>query len=239
MRECRLLRFEHAALSRCFSDKPALGVLFLEGVLAGSLGLLADVRGRLAGSTRTPANFADALQAEGEEEAYNRAAPSLLTLLRRSAFFEVFTEGHLDALAAAAESRYFCRGEPIVEQGARDSGLWVLATGRVALNYRPPGAEQVFALRTLTNPGSVVTRAGLGGVMEHSTAVVATRDCTVYRIDAASLAPALDADPRLAFALTRRLLWRSGTRGVLVSTADELLDAVAATLGWCSLSPAD
>ena len=209
MSACRLLRFEHAALSRCFAEQPALGVLFLEGVLAGSLALLSDVRGRLAGSTRTPANFADALQREGEEEAYNRAAPPLLTLLRRSAFFEVFTERHLDTLAATAESRYFCRGEPIVEQDARDPGLWVLATGRVALNYRPPGAEQAFALRTLTEPGAIVTWAGLGGVTEHSTAVVATRDCTVYRIDPTALAPALDTDPRLAFALTRRLLWLS------------------------------
>lgn len=73
--QCRLLRFDHAALDAYFSGHPEVGLIFLEAVLSGGLDLLATIRGRIATATRAPADFAHALHAEGEEEAYNRAPP--------------------------------------------------------------------------------------------------------------------------------------------------------------------
>ena len=204
---CQVLRFDHAELAGLFEDEPRLGVLFLEPILRQCFERLADMRSRLTSWSQTPVNFARALQDDGEEETYNRAPPPVLELLRRSAFFEVFEEAWLRRMALAVESRYFCRGEPIVEQGSRDPGLWVLATGRVALNYRPPATENAFALRTLSDPGAVVAMAGLAGAEAHAASVVAVRDCTVYRLDPARLEPVLRSDPGFAFALTRRLLW--------------------------------
>ena len=204
---CRLLRFDHAALADLFEDEPRLGALFLEPIVWQCHERLADMRSRLTGYSQTPVNFAHALQEEGEEETYNRAPPPLLDLLRRAAFFEVFDEGWLRRIAQAAESRYFCRGEPIVEQESPDAGLWVLATGRVALNYRPAGAEAAFALRTLSDPGAVVAMAGIAGVETQAASVVAVRDCTVYRLDPARLESIQRDDHGFAFALTRRLLW--------------------------------
>ena len=167
------------------------------------------MRARLASYSRTPVNFAHALQAEGEEETYNRAPPPLIDLLRPSAFFE---EPNLRVLAEAPESRYFCRGEPLIAQGDTKPGLWVLATGRVALNHRPHGSGEAFALRTLSNPGSIVGWAGFAGVSEYSTSVVVTRDCTVYRIDPGALVDRLTDDPFFAQALTRRLLLLVSTK---------------------------
>ena len=204
---CRTLRFSHEALAALFAEDPALGAGFLELILHRCLDVLAERRSRIVRYSRTPVNFAQSLDAKGEEETYNRAPPPVTELLRRSPFFEVFEEAQLRVFAEAVESRYFCRGEPIVEQGSRDAGLWVLATGRVALNYRPAGMKEAFALRTLSNPGSVVAVAGVASVEATQTSVRATRDCTVYRIDPPRLAAALDGDPALRLALVRRVLW--------------------------------
>lgn len=206
-RPCRALRFEHAALAELFDEQPRLGVAFLESILRQCFERLADMRARLTAWSQTPVNFARTLQDEGEEETYNRAPPPLTELLRRSAFFAPLAEDRLRLFAGAVESRYFCRGEPIVEQGSREPGLWVLATGRVALNHSPPATDEAFALRTISEPGSVVALAGLPGVDAHGASVVATRDCTVYRIDTERLGPALRGDPPLALALARRVLW--------------------------------
>ena len=204
---CRTLQFDFDALGALFADEPALETGFLELILGRCLDVLAERRARIVEHSRTPVNFADALDAKGEEETYNRAPPPVIELLRRSAFFEVFEEGHLRQLVQAVESRYFCRGEPVVEQGSRSPGLWVLATGRVALNYRPAGTKEYFALRSLTLPGSVVALAGVAGIERTQTAVRATRDCTTYRIDPQRLEAALAGDPTLALALARRVLW--------------------------------
>ena len=204
---CRVLQFDFDALDALFAEEPVLETGFLELILGRCLDVLAERRARIVEHSRTPVNFADALDAKGEEETYNRAPPPVMELLRRSAFFEVFEEGHLSQLAQAVESRYFCRGEPVVEQGSRSPGLWVLATGRVALNYRPAGTKEYFALRSLTLPGSVVALAGVAGIERTQTAVRATRDCTVYRIDPQRLEAALTGDPTLALALARRVLW--------------------------------
>ncbi|MYN66176.1 MAG: cyclic nucleotide-binding domain-containing protein [Acidobacteria bacterium] len=206
-RACRTLRFEHGPLAALFEEEPRLGVVFLEGILRQCFERLADMRARLTAYSQTPVNFARALQDEGEEEAYNRAPPPLIELLRRSAFFAPLDEEQLRLFAGAVESRYFCRGEPIVQQGSPESGLWVLATGRVALNYSPPSTDEAFALRTISEPGSVVAIAGLPGVDAHGASVVATRDCTVYRIDTERLGQVLRDDPSLALALVRRVLW--------------------------------
>ena len=204
---CRTLRFSHEALAALFAEDPALGAGFLELVLHRCLDVLAERRARIVRHSRTPVNFAQSLDARGEEEAYNRAPPPVMELLRRSPFFEVFDEAQLRLFAAAVESRYFCRGEPIVEQGSRAPGLWVLATGCVALNYRPAGMTEAFALRTLSNPGSIAALAGVAGVEAAQASVRATRDCTVYRVDPRGLAPALDNDPAFRLALVRRVLW--------------------------------
>ena len=201
------LRFEHAALAALFEEQPRLGVVFLESILRQCFERLADMRARLTAYSQTPVNFARALQDEGEEETYNRAPPPLIELLRRSAFFAPLEEDRLRLFAGAVESRYFCRGEHIVEQGSPEVGLWVLATGRVALNFSPAATDEAFALRTISEPGSVVAIAGLPGVDAHGASVVATRDCTVYRIDTDRLEPVLRENPALALALARRVLW--------------------------------
>ena len=205
--DCRTLRFSHAALAAFFAREPALGAGFLELILRRCLAVLAERRSRIVRHSQTPVNFAQSLDAKGEEEAYNRAPPPVTELFRRSAFFEVFDESHLRLFAQAVESRYFCRGEPIVEQGSRDPGLWVLATGRVALNYRPAGMQQAFALRTISSPGAVVALAGIACIESSQTAVQAMRDCTLYRIDPQRLDPSLEREPALALGLMRRLLW--------------------------------
>ena len=156
-------------------------------------------------------NFAHALRDEGEEETYNRAPPPVMDLLRRSAFFEVFEES-----AAACPRRVPSRAATSVaasrssSRGTTRRGLWVLATGRVALNYRPPSARKAFALRVISDPGAVVALAGLPGVERQPASVVAVRDCTVYRIEPPSAGPAAE-DAALALAVVRRLLWLGST----------------------------
>ena len=211
-RPARTLRFEHAALRRLFADDPRTSLVLIEPILRQCYQRLAEMRARLTTYSHTPANFARALPDEGEEETYNRAPPPVTDLLRRSAFFEVFNEARLKTIGDTVESHYFCRGEPIVAQGDRVPGLWVLATGRVALNFRPPGAAEPFALRTLTDPGAIAALAGLGGIDRQAATVVAVRDCTVYRIDPVQLEPVLRDDPAFARDLARRILWLVSTR---------------------------
>ena len=204
---CRVLRFPHAALDDLFVEHPEVGVVFLTAVLGGSLDLLATIRDRIASAANAPADFPHTLHAEGEEEAYNRAPPPLSDLLRRSAFFAVFDEAQLATLTEGSQSRYFCRGEPVLRQGSRNAGFWVLATGRVVLHYRPSEQGPEVVVGTLSTPGAVVAWAGCAGTDRHSTSLVATRDCTLYRLDPYVFDAAATTDPALALALIRRLLW--------------------------------
>ena len=207
---CRTLRFDHASLAAHFAAEPEVGVTVLQTIVEQCFARLAWMRARLTTYSRVPVNFARALKDAGEEEAYNRAPPPVVDTLRRSDFFGVLEESQLRTLAEAVESRYFCRGEPIVEQGDAAPGLWVLATGRVALNYRPPSARKAFALRVISDPGAIVALAGLPGVERQPASVVAVRDCTVYRIEPPAAGPAGE-DAALALAVVRRLLWLGST----------------------------
>ena len=206
---CRTLRFDHASLAAHFAAEPEVGAAVLQTIVEQCFARLAWMRTRLTTYSRVPVNFARALKDAGEEETYNRAPPPVMDILRRSAFFGVLDELQLRLLAQAVESRYFCRGEPVVEQGDGAPGLWVLANGRVAVNYRPPSMRKAFALRVLSDPGAIVALAGLPGVETQPASVVAVRDCTLYRIDVAPAAAG--ADRGLALALARRLLWLGST----------------------------
>ena len=205
----RLMAFDQGALADFLTRHPDVSAVFLGAVLAGAHELLTSMRARLSRVLRTPATFGQGLKPAREEEAYNRAPPPLAELLRQAPFFEVFDERQLERFAAGATSRYYCRGEPVLRQGAKASGLWILATGRVALNYCRPGERDGVTLRTRSAPGAVVAWAGWGGIDTHATSVVATRDCTLYHLDPTRLAT--DPAPGLAQALTRRLLWLVST----------------------------
>ena len=121
-----MLQFDFDALGALLADEPELETGFLELILGRCLDVLAERRTRIVEHSRTPVNFADALDAKGEEETYNRAPPPVMELLRRSPFFEVFEEGNLRQLAqasraviSAAASRWWSRAA-----AARGCGCW-------------------------------------------------------------------------------------------------------------------
>ena len=203
--DCRALRLGHQALATLFADDPALGAGFLDLILRRCLEVLAERRSRIVHHSRTPANFGQSLDTKGEEEAYNRAPPPVMELFRRSAFFEVFEESQLRLFAEAVREPLLLPGRGrSSSRGAATRGCGCWPRAAVALNYRPAGMRDAFALRTLSNPGSVAALAGIACIESSQTSVQAMRDCTLYRIDPERMQAALDRDPRLALALVRR-----------------------------------
>ncbi len=212
-RSCTVLGFEHEKLRGLFEKYPGVGVAFLRLVLRQCVGLLQDMRSNLAEGA-TPWNFANALDGSGEEEAYNRAPPETEELLKRSPFFEVFSQSELVALAGMIDGHYFCRGEQICVQGAEASAFHILATGRVALNYadvdaQEPLADDVkqFTVRMMSDPGQIISWGSHLGAERHDVSAVATRDCTLFRLSDTALSDYVRQNPGFGVRFLKRMLW--------------------------------
>lgn len=209
--DSRLIRFERQALEALFETDPELGTAFLKTVLSGAMALLESSRAQLVQRLKTPFNASGALNTSGEEEAYRRAPPTLAQLLERSSFFEFGDPAEVARLAPLGQSQYFCRGERLFDQGQPARGLYLLAAGQVALNYRCEDEAPEFTVRTLDQPGQVLS-FGAGTVERHGVSAVALKDCTLYHISTAHLQTHGHSAAGFALQLARRLLWLTGNQ---------------------------
>jgi CRP/FNR family transcriptional regulator, cyclic AMP receptor protein len=140
--------------------------------------------------------------------------------LKDLAFTEGLDSGQLDQIAAIARPVEWASGETVFREGDCDSVLYVVEAGRVAIEVTVPARGRVIILTV--GPGEVFGWSSLFHQRPKSAAARATEPTRAVALDAAQLRELCDADPRLGYVLTRRILEVVAER--LKATRMQLLD---------------
>ncbi len=130
-------------------------------------------------------------------------------VLRSHPFASDLEPEHIAFLVGCAKNVRFKAGEYVIREGDREETLHLIRQGSVAIEMPRPGGEPI-----------VVETVGAGDVLGVSllTADAAHLDCraretvVAIAIDNNCLQHKMDADPRLGYAISRRLLERTYQR---------------------------
>jgi CRP-like cAMP-binding protein len=127
----------------------------------------------------------------------------LLPILREHPFCAGLSPDDLRLLVSCARNLRFGPGEFLLREGQCEEHLYLIRRGRVGLELQSPGSDAV-CLETL-GPGDVL---GISCFVPHK----ASLDCravdsvVAIELDNACLLRKMNADPRLGYALSMRLL---------------------------------
>lgn len=130
-------------------------------------------------------------------------------VIRAHPFCAGLDEEHLALLVGCTRNLHFRGNEFLMREGQSEDRLYLIRRGHVALETPRPGGEPV-CLETL-GPGDVL---GVSQVTPHA----AHLDCraqdgvVALAIDNACLIRKMDEDPKLGYAITKRLLDRTYQR---------------------------
>jgi CRP-like cAMP-binding protein len=208
--DVELLAWRHDALARVFYADPLLAVDFLRAVLDSVRLQFEWVRSeRLATLPDPPAR--DAPSATAGHASDHRYTPSLLSVLRRSAFFEQFDDAALERLTADAALVCRDKNTELVRQGDDTGGLWVLAAGHAVSYFAADGiaVDRLSRFRTIPKDGGIVTGIPtLGGGYTAEATVRALSPCWFYRIPAESIDHFIASDPEFGRSFMQRHLAR-------------------------------
>jgi CRP/FNR family cyclic AMP-dependent transcriptional regulator len=136
------------------------------------------------------------------------------------AFTRGLDAGQLERLAQIATPVSWSTGTTIFREGDRDSVLYVVEEGRIAIEITVPGRGRVNILTV--GPGEVFGWSSLF-YQRPKTASARTIEATMaFALDAAKLREFCDADSRMGYILTQRILDVVSER--LKATRMQLLD---------------
>ncbi len=117
--------------------------------------------------------------------------------------FQDLAETGLDEVAAQLEWMFAPGGNAVCRQGEEGDGLYLVAGGRLSITRELPDGKDVV-LGHVGRGESFGEVSALSG-HPHSATVLALRDAVLARLPRAGLHLLLEAHPRIALALTRRL----------------------------------
>jgi CRP-like cAMP-binding protein len=140
--------------------------------------------------------------------------------LQRLAFVEGLAPEDLERLAEIAAPVGWAAGEVIFREGQRDSRLYVLEEGRVALELAQLGRGRVTIMTI--GPGEVLGWSSLYQGRPKTATARAVQATRAVAFDADRLRALCDTDPRLGYHVTRRILSAVAER--LQATRLQLLD---------------
>jgi CRP/FNR family transcriptional regulator, cyclic AMP receptor protein len=144
--------------------------------------------------------------------------------LGQHAFARGLTTGQLEALAALAVSVEWPAGCRLFEEGDKAARLWLLRSGRVALDLRVPGRERIL-VETL-GPGDELGLSWLTSAAQWQFGAIAQLPVSAFEFSSAALLDLCEADHELGYQLTRRLLVTAIAR--LQAARIRILDLYAA-----------
>lgn len=212
--DIELLSWQHDTLATLFYADPRLSVSLLRVVL-DSVGRQFEavreerVAARLASTAFGPALVPLPMLTAKPDR--HRFAPSVLSALRRSSFFEQFDDATLERLATTAELVRREAGQTLVNQDDDTGGLLVLAAGAAvawfAAGDRARGRLDRF--RTVPENGGIL--AGIPTLSGHYRAeskVVAESTCWFYKIPSAAIEQLIADDPEFGRSFMQRHLVR-------------------------------
>jgi CRP-like cAMP-binding protein len=140
--------------------------------------------------------------------------------LKELAFSQGLDPGQVDQLAQIANPVEWSAGTVVFREGDRDALLYVVKEGRVAIEIAVPGRGRVIILTV--GPGEVFGWSSIFHQRPKTASARAIEPTTALALDAVRLRELCDADPRLGYVLTRRLLEVVSER--LKATRMQLLD---------------
>ena len=114
------------------------------------------------------------------------------------------TASHLDRLAAIASSIEVAAGARLFEEGGPATSLWLIRSGRIALDLHVPGRERLM-VETL-GPGDELGLSWLLPPARWQFGAVAQVAASAFELSSAAVTGVCEADHELGYQLTRRLL---------------------------------
>lgn len=145
---------------------------------------------------------------------------SLRAKLNHLAFTRGMEADQLDRIAEIAGPAQWDSSAIIFREGERGSVLYVVDDGRVAIEIAVPGRGPVTILTV--GPGEVFGWSSVFGQRSKTASARAVEPTKALALDAARLRELCDADSRLGYLLTRRMLEVVSER--LKATRMQLLD---------------
>lgn len=124
--------------------------------------------------------------------------------LGQLAFATGLTTRQLERLAALAVSVEWPAGSRLFEEGGEATRLWLLRSGRIALDLRVPGRERII-VETL-GAGDELGLSWLTPVAQWQFGAIAQLSVSAFEFSSAALVGLCEADHELGYQLTRRLL---------------------------------
>jgi CRP-like cAMP-binding protein len=140
------------------------------------------------------------------------------------AFASGLTTGQLEALAALAVSVKWPAGCRLFEEGGSAARLWLLRSGRIALDLRVPGHERII-VETI-GPGDELGLSWLTPAAQWQFGAIAQLPVSAFEFSSAALVDLCEADHEMGYQLTRRLLVTAIAR--LQAARIRILDLYAA-----------
>jgi CRP/FNR family transcriptional regulator, cyclic AMP receptor protein len=140
--------------------------------------------------------------------------------LKDLAFTQGLDPGQLNRIAAIATPVEWVAGQTVFREGDRDSVLYVVETGRVAIEVTVPGRGRVIILTV--GQGEVFGWSSILPQRPKTSAARTTEPTKALALDAVRLRALCDADPQLGYVLTTRILEVVSDR--LKATRMQLLD---------------
>ncbi len=122
----------------------------------------------------------------------------------RHPFVRGLSADQVARLAAAAEHAEISAGKRIFDEDTEARGLWLICSGRVALDLGVPGRQRVV-VETL-GPGDELGLSWLAPIPRWQFGAVAQSDVSSYALTSAAVLSLCEADHELGYQLTRRLL---------------------------------
>lgn len=138
-------------------------------------------------------------------------------------FTRGLTAAHVERLTALASRATFPAGQRIFEEGEPATRLWLVRTGRVALDLHVPGQDRLIV--ETVGPGDELGLSWIGPAPRWQFGAVAQQEVTAFALDASAVLALCEDDHELGYRLTRRLLDTAVSR--LQAARIRLLDLYA------------
>ena len=139
-------------------------------------------------------------------------------------FLRGMPAGHVTLLAGTAAAVSVSAGFRFFDEGGRAARLWLISSGRVALDLDVPGRTRLI-VETLGS-GDVIGLSWLSPAGKWQFGAEAIQDTTAFELDAAAVRALGDRDPELGSQITGRMMAVAASR--LQATRIRLLDLYAA-----------
>jgi CRP-like cAMP-binding protein len=130
--------------------------------------------------------------------------PSTIRSRLERTIFEGLDPESLDRLAAIATPVDWAQGVTVFREGDTDAHLYLVDEGHVAIDLTVPGQRRTCILTV--GPGEMFGWSSLFDARPKSAAARTIQPTRALALDAARLRALCDADPRLGYAVSRRIL---------------------------------